>query len=325
MQSEEKTTTPVAIALVGPTAIGKSDMALRLAKELTFEIIGCDSMQIYRYMDIGTAKPTPFERAVVPHHMIDCVEPSCVYSAADYGEEAYAAALAITAKGRVPLFCGGTGLYLEAARAARHAHIPEIDPALRARLAEEARERGIEALLGELATVDPESAALCHKNNEKRILRALEIYRGTGRTKTEFDHESRALPPRLRLLTLCLLPEDREALRERIDVRVDRMLEMGLVDEVRALLARGYLREGTTARQGIGYKETAEMLEGRLPEEALADTIKVATHRYARRQLTWFRGKGDTVFLPVGKEGATEKTHEAAAREISAFLKHQTN
>ncbi len=309
-----------AVAVVGPTASGKTAFAIRLATELGAEVVGCDSMQIYRYMDIGTAKPTAEERAAVPHHMIDFRDPHEDYSAAEYAADALPVCREIAARGRLPLFCGGTGLYLEAARTGRHRPELSSDAGVRRALAEEAEARGVSEMYAELARVDPASAAATHPNNLRRVLRALEIYRVSGRPKSEWDRESQNTSPALSLLTICLLPRDRTALHRRIDRRVAAMAEAGLRRETEELLARGYLRDGGTAAQAIGYKEYVRAIDGEITEEEALDEIRYATHRYARRQLTWFRARRGSLFLPIGEEGATREEEESALCAIRAHL-----
>lgn len=309
-----------AAAVVGPTASGKTAFAILLAQALNAEIVGCDSMQIYRYMDIGTAKPTAEERAAVPHHMIDFKNPDEEYSAAGYAADALPVCREIAGRGKLPLFCGGTGLYLDAARTGRYRPGLASDAGVRQALCEEAQRRGGEEMYAELASVDPESAAATHPNNLRRVLRALEIFRVSGRPKSEWDRESLALPPAMDLLTICLLPRDRAALHHRIDRRVSEMAEAGLRRETEQLLMRGYLRDGKTAAQAIGYKEYVRAIDGEITEEEALDEIRYATHRYARRQLTWFRAGRDTLFLPIGEEGATPEDAKTALDAIRAHL-----
>ena len=312
--------TPKAVAIVGPTASGKTDFSLFLAERLSGEIVGCDSMQIYLGMDIGTAKPTAEERARAPHHMIDFLAPDTLFSAADYAEGALRAVSDIASRARVPILCGGTGLYLEAARSGRHEGLPPVPEEVRTALLREAEEVGALAMHTALAAVDPESAAAIHPNNLRRVLRALEIFRTTGRPKSELDRESRAHPPALQLLALGLFPTDRQALRDRIDRRVDRMVEEGLRAEVEGLLAAGLLPEGSTAAMAIGYKEYAAAIRGEISEaEAIAE-IKLATHRYARRQLTWFRAITDIVPLECDGKGVTPEAAERALLLSEQFL-----
>jgi len=308
------------LAVVGPTASGKSALALRLAEKFGGEIVSCDSMQIYRGMDIGTAKPTPEERRRVPHHMIDILDPDEPYSAADYGDEAARVATEILSRGKLPVFCGGTGLYLTAALTGRHGDAPPSDPALRAELSERGKtEAGRAKLYGELAAVDPVSAAATHKNNLRRVVRALEIYRLTGKPKSVFDEESRNCPPRFDCLTLGLDFPERGALYRRIDRRVDEMTAAGLYDEAKTLWGKGYLAPGTTAGQAIGYRQFLPCFTGDLTPEEAAEDIKLATRRYAKRQLTWFRAQEGIVWLDGGSPDLAERATDA----VSAYLKQQ--
>ncbi len=319
----EKDGTPRAVAIVGPTASGKTALSLALGEAFLGEIVGCDSMQIYRGMDIGTAKPTAEERARLPHHMFDFLSPDTPYSAADYAEDAMRSVLDILSRGRVPILVGGTGLYLEALRTARHEGLPAVPDALRAALLREAEERGAEAMYRELSQIDPEAAAAIHPHNQRRVLRALEIYRTTGRRKSELDAERASLAPRLSLLVFGLFPTDRAVLHERIDRRVDAMVAEGLRGEVEALLREGYLKEGTTAGAAIGYKEYAEAIRLEISEEEAIRRIKVATHRYARRQLTWFRATKDILPLACGKDGVEEEAVRTAHRLTAEFFEMQ--
>lgn len=311
---------PRAVAIVGPTASGKTDFSLDVAERFYGEIIGCDSMQIYQRMDIGTAKPTAAERARVPHHMVDFLPPSLPYSAADYAQDAKVAAEGILHRGHLPIFCGGTGLYLEAVRSGRHDALPTISPDVRKALEAEAAERGADAMHRLLSEGDPEAAAAIHPNNLRRTLRALEILRATGKPKSEWDRQSREHPPAFSILVLALFPTDRKALHARIDRRVERMMTEGLGREVSALFHDGLLSEETTAGAAIGYKEYAAFLRGECTEAEAIEQIKIATHRYARRQLTWFRGVQGAIPLACDEGGVTPEARERAYCEIELFL-----
>ncbi len=312
-----------AVAVVGPTASGKTAFAIGLAERFFGEIVGCDSMQIYRGLDIGTAKPTAQERARVPHHLIDFLSPAQSYSAADYAVAAEETVAALSARGVLPVFCGGTGLYLEAARSGRHEGLPPVDKTVRKALEEEARQYGSEEMHRRLAICDAQSAATIHPNNIRRVLRALEIYRATGRPKSEWDAESRTRAPKLAMLILGLIPSEREVLHRRIDRRVDEMVAAGLRGEVERLLAAGLLPEGSCARAAIGYKEYIEAIEGRITEEEAICNIKIATHRYARRQLTWFRATEGLIPLAVGEDGIEEAELERAYRLTESFIRQE--
>ena len=305
------------LAVVGPTASGKSALALRLAERFGGEIVSCDSMQVYRGMDIGTAKPTEAERARAPHHLIDIRDPDRPFSAADYGEEAARVAEEVLSRGRLPIFCGGTGLYLSAALSGRHDAAPPSDPALRAELLSRTEsEEGRRELYAELAALDPASAEATHPNNLRRVVRALEIYRLTGKTKSAFDLESKRKAARFDCLTLGLDFPDRVDLYERIDRRVDLMMEAGLFSEARSLWEKGYLAPGTTAGQAIGYRQFLPCFSGDLTPEEAAEEIKRATRRYAKRQLTWFRAQPGIVWL----DGGANDLFPRAEATVSAWL-----
>ena len=317
----------IALAVVGPTASGKSALAVTLALRFGGEIVSCDSMRIYRGMDIGTAKPTEDERALVPHHMIDLLNPDQPYSAADYGERAADVANGILSHGRISVFCGGTGLYLTAALTGRHDDAPPSDPALRADLLAQGKsEEGRAKLYRELAEVDPASAAATHRNNLRRVVRALEIYRLTGKTKSAFDNESHSRTPLFDCLILGLDFPDRKTLYRRIDSRVDRMMEAGLYRETSRLWERGFLSSGTTAGQAIGYRQFLPCFTGEKTPEEAAEEIKLATRRYAKRQLTWFRAQPGIVWLDAGAHDLAERATEIASawlNERSYFVRGQ--
>lgn len=294
-------------AVVGPTASGKSSLAIELAKAFDGEVISCDSMQLYRGMDIGTAKPTMAERCGIVHHMIDVLDPHERYSAADYAADAAAVSEDIAERGKLPFFCGGTGLYLESVLYDRHS--PEIPalPDYRRSLYDLAGIHGNKFLHERLCDVDPEAADLIHPNNVKRVVRALEIYEGTGINKTEWDRRSKSASPRADAVIIGLRYEDRALLYRRIDERVDKMIACGLVDEASALYEAGFLTGDTTAAQAIGYKEILPYLQGKISLDAAADAIKQATRRYAKRQMTWFCAKQDIKWITID-EGGVEKT-----------------
>ena len=312
-----------AIAVVGPTASGKTALSIALARRLGGEIISCDSMQIYRGMDIGTAKATEEERAAIPHHMIDILPPNAPYSAADYGEDAYRTACALTARGVTPIFCGGTGLYLNAACTALHENAPMADEAIRARLTAIGQsEEGKTQLFERLTALDPEEAQKTHKNNVRRVVRALEIYELTGKPKSLFDRESKAASPRIRLLPILLDFRDRQLLYRRIEARVDDMMANGLAAEVRALFEKGLLAPDTTAGQAIGYKELyAYAVLGTVGRETAMAELKTATRRYAKRQLTWFRAMEGILTVCPDREDGTLKSADELAYELDAPIR----
>jgi len=276
------------VVVCGPTASGKTALAVELAKAHNGEVVSADSMQIYRRMDIGTAKPTAEEMAGIPHHMIDIVDPEEDFSVARYVDMAARCVDDIHARGKLPIVAGGTGLYIDSLLSGRtfSAFVPESP--LRGELEERIRAEGGQAMLEELAKVDPESAARLHPNDEKRIVRALEVFLTTGKTITRHNAETLAIPPRYDALTLNLSYERREDMWKRIDRRVDVMMEQGLVEEVRALLDSGVPHK-CTAMQAIGYKEMVEAVRVTGDYRAGAEEIKLRSRQYAKRQLTWFK------------------------------------
>ncbi len=275
------------ICIAGPTASGKTDLAVWLAGELDGEVVSCDSMQVYRRMNIGTAKPTEEEMQGIPHHMLDIVEPGEPMSVGKFTDMAGPIVEDILHRGKVPILAGGTGLYMDAlVRGNDFAPIPATG--CREQLQARAREEGILPLLEELRQVDPDSAQRLHPADEKRIIRALEVYRETGKTLTQHNRETQQIPPRYSPCWLGLDFYDRADLYSRIDLRVDKMLEMGLLEEIQSLLDSG-LTPGSTAFQAIGYKEFLNYLEGTCTLTEAADQLKQASRRYAKRQLTWFR------------------------------------
>jgi len=279
--------TGAAFALLGPTASGKSQLALRLAGELPIEIVSVDSGQVYRGMDIGTAKPTPDERRHVPHHLIDLVDPTEAYSAGRFRDDAIAAVEGILARGRIPLLVGGTMLYYRALARGLDA-LPAADPAIRAAILAEAAAKSWPALHAELARVDPTSAARLAPNDSQRIERALEVYRATGRPLSSLQTAARATPP-FGLTSFALVPEDRAALHARIAARFDAMLKAGLVEEVRALRRRFTLDPGLPSMRCVGYRQVWDHLEGAYDRATLRERGIAATRQLARRQLTWLR------------------------------------
>jgi tRNA dimethylallyltransferase len=286
--NEKKSTKPNILVICGPTASGKTALAVELAKKLGGEVVSADSMQVYRRMDIGTAKPTPEEMDGVPHHMIDVADPEESYSVARYVQEAVPVVDDILARGKLPIVAGGTGLYIDHLVAGRQFAPFDPEDGLREQLQNRVKTEGLGALLEELRQVDPETAERLHPNDEKRILRALEVYLTTGKTMTEHNAESQTVPDRYTPLTIALNYKDRSWLRSRIHRRVDEMMARGLEDEVRQLLADG-VPANSTAMQAIGYKEIAgAILEGRSVTEG-AEEVKLRSQQYAKRQLTWFR------------------------------------
>ena len=281
------------IAIVGPTAVGKTDLSIKLAKKLDGEIISCDSMQIYKGMDIGTAKPTVEERQGVPHHLIDIIKPNEQFSCADYATLAKEKIEEITKRGKTPIFCGGTGLYLDSVLKISSFSESQRDEEYREFLTKNAENEGNEAVYKMLLEIDPESAEKTHPNNVQRVIRALEIYKCTGVTKTEWDKRSREEKSPYESTVIFLTASDRERLYQRIDSRVDMMMAEGLLDETRRLYENGFLKEGTTAYSAIGYKELLPFVKNGAPIDICVADLKLATRHYAKRQLTWFSAHKD--------------------------------
>lgn len=284
------------LVIVGPTASGKTRLAVELAKAHNGEVVSADSMQIYRRMDIGTAKPTAEEMDGIPHHMIDVADPEEDFSVARYVELASACVDDILSRGKLPIVAGGTGLYVDSLLSGRTFAAFSPESSLRRELEEELAERGGEAMLSELSQVDPEAAARLHPNDHKRIVRALEVYHSTGKTISEHNRETQALPPRYEALTIGLNFQDRADLWERIDARVDQMAANGLEREVRELLSSG-LSPACTAMQAIGYKEFVAAVEGTMTWREAEELVKLRSRQYAKRQLTWFRRAPETHWL----------------------------
>lgn len=277
------------IAIAGPTASGKSALALALCERIGGELISLDSMQIYRGLDIGTAKPTAEEQARVKHHLIDICDPCENYSVADFCEAAHEAISGTRARGHRAVLCGGTGLYLSSVLSRTDFGDVCSDEEYRRTLAELASERGRGCLHQMLEEIDPESAGKIHENNVRRVIRALEIYKVTGMTKTEWDKAAVEKNPPYDSVIIGLDYRDREALYARINRRVDAMIGAGLEAEVRGLVSEGKLEASTTAGQAIGYKEMVEYIEGKISLDEATEKIKLGTRRYAKRQLTWLR------------------------------------
>ena len=305
------------VVIVGPTASGKTALSVALAKKLRGEVISADSMQIYRGMDVGTAKVTPEEMDGIPHHMIDVADPAEYFSAARFVEMADPILRDILSRGKTAVIAGGTGLYVDALIQGR-AFAPCPATGKREALEAEADLMGMEHMLDRLRQVDPDSAARLHLSDRKRILRALEVYEETGRTITAHNLETQKVPPRYDPVWLGLSFADRAALYRRIDRRVDLMLEHGLLEEIRSLLDRGVPRTAT-ALQAIGYKEFLPVLEGkRTPEEA-AEEVKRGSRRYAKRQLTWFRRNEKIHWILQRDPPDPEAVAAEALRQIPFF------
>ena len=277
------------VCLTGPTASGKSAASLALAARWPVEIIVMDSATIYRGMDIGTAKPSPAEQATVPHHLLDIRDPAEAYSAAEFRNDALALIADIVSRGRLPLICGGTLMYYKVLREGI-SELPEADPALRARIDEEAKERGWPAMHAELEQYDPATAARLAPNDSQRLQRAIEIYRASGMPMSHWLARARPEPdPTYRYVTLSLEPSDRLALHTRIAHRYEAMLEAGLLEETRRLYERGDLHTGLPSVRCVGYRQLWDHLDGRITLETAVEQAVAATRQLAKRQLTWLR------------------------------------
>ena len=305
------------IAIAGPTASGKSSLAMQLCKDLDGELISCDSMQIYKGMDIGTAKPTKQDMTEVTHHMIDNCEPDTYYSAAAFAEDARKVIEEVYSRGKMPILCGGTGLYLDSVLKGVDFGDMEPDLEYRAELFDFAEKHGVEALHARLAEIDPEAAASIHPNNVKRVARALEICKLSGMTKTEWDKQAIRGESPYNACIIALDYKNREELYFRIHMRVDEMFKAGLVEEAKSLFEKGYLAPDTTAGGAIGYKELLGYLNGEMTEDEAADAIKTATRHYAKRQLTWLRRNSDVHWLyPDDERYEDERGFVSAAHAI---------
>ena len=292
---------PKILVICGPTASGKTALAVELALRHHGEVVSADSMQIYRRMDIGTAKPTREEMRGVPHHMLDVADPEEDFSVARYVDMAAKCVDDILSRGKLPILAGGTGLYIDSLLSGRTFAPFQPDSPLRGQLEEQLRREGGAAMLSRLAQVDPDSAARLHPNDEKRIVRALEVYQSTGKTITQHNLETQAIPPRYDALTLALAFERREDMWSRIDRRVDQMMDQGLVAEVQGLLDSGVPAK-CTAMQAIGYKEMAAALLSGGDVRAAAEEIQLRSRQYAKRQLTWFKRNKAARWLLWGRE-----------------------
>ena len=289
-----KTQKPTVIVICGPTASGKTALSIELAKKINGEIVSADSMQIYKYMDIGSAKPTKEEMDGIKHYMLDFVEPNMRYSVADYKKQAEICIEQILEKGKVPIIVGGTGLYVNSLIYGIEYNEIKLDKEYRDKLEKIAQEEGLEALYNKAIEIDSTAMEKISCNDKKRIIRVLEIYKATGKTKTEQEIESRKneVPYDYKVFAINM---DREILYNRINQRVDTMLEQGLVEEVKKLISK--YDELPTAIQGLGYKETIEYIQGKITKEEMVEKIKMETRRYAKRQLTWFKKDKQTIWI----------------------------
>lgn len=285
---------PKVVVICGPTASGKTALSIELAKKINGEIISSDSMQIYKDMDIGTAKPSKEEMRGIKHYMLDFVEPNKRYSVADFKKDAEKAIEDILEKGKVPIVVGGTGLYVDSLIYGIEYQDIKFDEQYRKELENRAEQEGLESLYNEAKQIDPQAMEKISANDQKRILRVLEIYKATGKNKTEQEIESRKNGIKYDYKVFAI-NMDREKLYDRINKRVDIMIEQGLIQEVQDLL--GKYEEFPTAMQGLGYKEVVEYLQGKISKEEMIDKIKMETRRYAKRQITWFKKNKQTIWI----------------------------
>ena len=306
------------LAVVGPTASGKTAVSIELAKRLGGEVVSCDSMQVYRRMNIGTAKPTKEEMCGILHHLIDAVEPDEPFSCAEYVTLATEVVREISARGKLPVFCGGTGLYLDRFLCGEMEET-HADEDLRASLLAFAEAEGVDALHERLRSVDPESADAIHKNNVKRVVRALEIYEQTGIPKSEFDRRSQMVESPYEAIVIGLHYPRREVLYDRINRRVDIMLAEGLLEETQTLKSEGVFEVNLTAAQAIGYKELLGYLNGEETLTEATENLKTATRRYAKRQLTWFSAKPYVEWVEMEKDGTLRTIDEVCDEIVSRF------
>ena len=307
------------LAVVGSTASGKSRLAVQLAKELNGEVVSCDSMQIYRGMDIGTAKPTEEEMDGLPHHLIDFVPPHTAFSSADYVTAAKETIAEIHARGKLPILCGGTGLYLDRLLfGGGDAAEAEPNPEIRKKWQDFCDRNGNRALHDQLREVDDESADAIHENNVHRVIRALEIYETTGIPKSEWDKRSKETVSEYDYFVIGLEYRDRAVLYDRINTRVDAMLSAGLLEETKRLTADGVFDCNATAAQAIGYKELLSYLRGEESYDEAVERLKTATRRYAKRQITWFSAKPYVHW--VCADDGVEKVVGVAHTHLKPFL-----
>ena len=310
------------LVIVGPTASGKTRLSIELAKAMDGEIISADSMQTYRTMNVGTAKPTLEEQQGIPHHLIDCLEPEESFSVAQYADAARRIIDQINERKKLPILAGGTGLYINTIVDNITFSPAPSDEALRQQLREKARQEGNGAVLELLRKIDPQTAASLHENNLGRVIRAIEVYKTTGLTMTEQVRRSRENPSPYDVCILGLDYRDRQALYQRIDLRVDMMLRDGLVEEAKQVLAR---QLSSTAAQAIGYKELRGYLDGTCTLDEAAENLKKETRRYAKRQLTWFRRDKRVHWIYCDEAGTFGRVYAQAMEIVTAWEQKGTD
>lgn len=309
------------VVIVGPTAVGKTALSLELAQEFSGEIISGDSMQVYRHMDIGTAKATPEERALVPHHLIDIIDPKEDYSAAIFQEMAKNLITDINSKNRLPFIVGGTGLYIQSVTHSYQFSEADHDLELRDQLQRMADTEGVEVLHQRLRDIDPITADRLHPNDVKRVIRAIEIYQLTGRTMADFQHRAEFSPYDIVMIGLTM---EREKIYQRINQRVDLMIEAGLVEEVRSLMDAGY-DPSLTSMQGLGYKELIPYLYGESSLEQAVNEIKKRTRHFAKRQLSWFNRIPEVQWFDLTNSGEHKRVKETIRQSLAGKFHQMPN
>lgn len=309
------------VVIVGPTAVGKTALSLELAQAFNGEIISGDSMQVYRYMDIGTAKATKEERSLVPHYLIDIIDPDQDYSVAIFQEMATRLITEINQRQRLPFIVGGTGLYIQSVTHSFQFSEAEQDYELREQLMRMAESEGVEALHERLRMIDPITAERLHPNDVKRVIRAIEIYQLTGQTMADFQHRAQYSPYDIVMIGLTM---DRQKLYERINQRVDLMIEAGLIEEVRWLLDQGY-DPSLNSMQGLGYKEVVPYLYGEITQEQAVQEIKKRTRHFAKRQLSWFRRIPEVQWFDLTNPDEHSRIKETIHRALAGKFHQMPN
>ena len=312
---------PPILTLIGPTCVGKTTVGMALAQRLGAEILSADSRQIYRYMDIGTAKPTMEEQQAVRHHLIDIINPEDRFSAGEYARQAGTLITGLQQQGTTPLIVGGAGLYVQALMGGLF-HAPDIPSEVRQHLKEQFQEQTTDRLYHTLKAVDPEASVRIHPNDRQRIERALEVYEATGIPLTEWHRKNKPTKPDWSL-RLIGLKRDRVELYKRIDQRVDQMIDLGLVEEVRRLLDLGY-NEETHALKTFGYAEILDYIKGLLPLQEAVNKIRRQTRRYAKRQLTWFRNREEILWIEISPDESASTTCDHLLAQVPHPLPSQS-
>lgn len=309
---------PKAICLMGPTASGKTDLAIYLTEHFPVDIISVDSAMVYRGLNIGSAKPSAEELAKAPHRLIDVVDPLDIYSAAQFRNDALAEMAEITKAGRIPLLVGGTMMYFRALLLGL-SELPAADDATRQKLEQQANEFGWEKMHQRLKEVDPEAAARIHPNDPQRIQRALEVYEVTGTAMSQLQKEQKGEPIPFQVLKLALLPSDRAVLHQRIEKRFKHMLEKGLIEEVKTLQARGDLHEDLPAIRAVGYRQVWDYLNGRIVYNEMVERGVIATRQLAKRQFTWLRSEKDLISYDSSQD-SMQQIQERVLKTVEEYL-----